>query len=256
MAVAFRRLAQRFMHANRRVCERLAGHLPHTRVNAFDRYADEVARLLANRGVVIDAGAGSTTPFASSAPPGSAYLVGVDLAFAALEANKGIDAAVVADLSGAIPARNASVDLVACRSLLEHLPETAGFWHECARVLRPGGEVICLAPGRYSWFALLNRMTPRRIARRVLFAFHPESVEVGGMDAHYVALYPAAVRRTLASVGFRDISIEPHYGTNYGYFFVPLFVVTSAIEIVLQALRLERLCSIMLIRATKPSGQF
>jgi SAM-dependent methyltransferase len=250
----FGRLVQRFTNANRRLCERVAGRLPHTRVNVFDRYADKVANLVPPGGVAIDAGAGATTPFASSALPSSAYLVGLDITAVALEANKEIDAAVVADLSSAIPLRDMSVDVVASRSFLEHLPETEGFFRECTRVLRPGGSLMCLAPGRYSWFALLNRMIPRRVARRMLFALHPESVDAGGMDAHYTALYPAAVRRTLASCGLDDISIEAHYGTNYGYSFVPLFIVTSVIEIVLKALRLERLCSTMLIRARKPSA--
>lgn len=63
-------------------------------------------------------------------------------------------AAATAD---ALPLAAASVDLVLSSWVLEHLPDPATTFHEVARVLRPGGALIVLAPGAWSPAALLNR---------------------------------------------------------------------------------------------------
>ncbi|MBN2303045.1 MAG: methyltransferase domain-containing protein [Anaerolineae bacterium] len=59
--------------------------------------------------------------------------------------------------ASALPLRAASVDLVVCSWVLEHLPDPARTLSEVARVLRPGGAFVFLAPGKYSPAALLNR---------------------------------------------------------------------------------------------------
>lgn len=57
----------------------------------------------------------------------------------------------------ALPLPAASVDLVICSWVLEHLPDPARTFAEIARVLRPGGALIFVAPGAWSLAALLNR---------------------------------------------------------------------------------------------------
>lgn len=59
--------------------------------------------------------------------------------------------------SDAIPLMSSSVDLVLSSWVLEHLPDPVQTFSEVARVLRPGGAFIFLAPGAWSPAALLNR---------------------------------------------------------------------------------------------------
>ncbi len=57
----------------------------------------------------------------------------------------------------AIPLPAQAVDVVIAAWVLEHLPAPERAFAEVARVLRPGGVFICLAPNRYSPVTLLNR---------------------------------------------------------------------------------------------------
>lgn len=73
----------------------------------------------------------------------------------------------LAATSDAIPLAPASVDLVLSSWVLEHLPDPARTFGEVARVLRPGGAFIFVAPGALSPAALLNRILRPLQARLV-----------------------------------------------------------------------------------------
>jgi SAM-dependent methyltransferase len=51
----------------------------------------------------------------------------------------------------ALPAADASVDVVACLQVLEHLWDQPGFIAECKRVLRPGGRLLITTPNRLTF---------------------------------------------------------------------------------------------------------
>ena len=61
-------------------------------------------------------------------------------------------------LAEAIPLPTACVDVVISAWVLEHLPDPARTFDEVARVLKPGGVFIFMAPNRNSPIALLNRL--------------------------------------------------------------------------------------------------
>ena len=58
-------------------------------------------------------------------------------------------------------------------SVLEHLPNVGGFLDEAARVLKEYAVMIHIFPGRYASFAVLNRVLPEHVKRRMLFASTP-----------------------------------------------------------------------------------
>ncbi len=83
--------------------------------------------------------------------------LGVDPDHASLAEHRLPDLPRVTATAAAIPLVDACIDVVISSWVLEHLPDPGCTFREVARVLRPGGAFIFLAPGAWSPAALLNR---------------------------------------------------------------------------------------------------
>ena len=97
---------------------------------------------------VLDLGCGAGR-FVAALREAGADPVGVELAGAALE--RAARNAPGADLrlaepDGSLPLEHASVDLVWCSEVLEHVADTAQLLLEARRVLRPGGRLLVTVP--------------------------------------------------------------------------------------------------------------
>jgi 2-polyprenyl-6-hydroxyphenyl methylase/3-demethylubiquinone-9 3-methyltransferase len=97
---------------------------------------------------VLDLGCGAGR-FVAALRDAGADPVGVEIAAAALERARGN--APGADLrliepDGSLPLEHASVDLVWCSEVLEHVPDTEHTLLEARRVLRPGGRILITVP--------------------------------------------------------------------------------------------------------------
>jgi SAM-dependent methyltransferase len=151
---------------------------------------------------VLDLGCG-TGRFVAAMRDAGADPVGVEIAEAALERARrnapGADLRLLA-ADGAIPLEDASVDLVWCSEVIEHVPDTAALLSEARRVLRTGGRLLLTTPShdlpRRALIALARferhfdplgqhvRFYSRRSLRRVLEEFAFEEVHIraiGGM---------------------------------------------------------------------------
>src|SRR5215210_4978473 len=116
---------------------------------------------------VLDLGCGAGR-FVAALRDAGADPVGVELSEAALErARRNVLGADLRPLGedGALPLEDASVDLVWCSEVLEHVPDTAGLLSEARRVLRTGGRLLVTTPSH-------------DLPRRVLLA-------LGRFDAHF-----------------------------------------------------------------------
>jgi len=60
-------------------------------------------------------------------------------------------------LADELPFRTASLDLIVCSWVLEHLADPARTFREIGRCLRPGGAFIFLTPNSVAFVTLLNR---------------------------------------------------------------------------------------------------
>ena len=158
---------------------------------------------------VLDLGCG-TGRFVAALRDAGADPVGVELAEGALErARRNVPGADLRLMGDGIPLEDASVDLVWCSEVLEHVPDTAGLLSEARRVLRTGGRLLVTTPShdlpRRALLALLRwephfdplgqhvRFYTRRSLGRVLDTFAFEDVHITGIGG------PPLLRETLVA---------------------------------------------------------
>lgn len=113
------------------------------------------------------------------------------------------------------PLADATVDLVICDNVLEHLPDPEAFFAEAWRVLEPGGYLCLRTPNRWNYIALLSRLVPNRSHTRVLSKAKAGLAEQDIFPTFYRCNTLPAVRRALARHGFDAVvygyEAEPSY---------------------------------------------
>ena len=95
-------------------------------------------------GVLVEVGCGDQ-PNRHLVPRDCQYL-GLDIASTGASFGTGLHPDYVRYAGGTFPYADASVDSILHTETLEHVVEYAGFLAECARVLRPGGEMCFTMP--------------------------------------------------------------------------------------------------------------
>ena len=244
------------IRANRRVCDKLAPHFPQTTPNMERLYVEKVAEHVnAKPGqVIIDVGGGRSCRFVEALePPRRGTIIAIDVAPGEMQHNTDVDAKVVGDVTRALPLEDQSVDLIASRSVLEHLPRLEPFMREAFRVLRPGGQCIHFFPCKFALFAMANQLIPNRVAKRLLYSVFEESAGIGGFPAHYDHCHDPAFTRLLEKNGFEILwRHHGYYQAHYFSFAVPLYVLAALYEMAVAALGLKRLCAYLIVIARKP----
>jgi SAM-dependent methyltransferase len=249
----------RFLDLNRRICERLDRILPYPPANTFwDSYTKRAAELAeqADPQRIVDIGAGRTTPYAALLSSRPRELIGIDVLDEDLRANHALNRRLTCDIARmGIPPGARGAGLITSRMVLEHLPDLDRFAGHVHDALAPGGRTIHLFAGRYSAFAILNALLPESVSRRILFAFRPESIEVGGFTTFYDRTNAGAAEAVFRRAGLADIEVRVSYQVSqYFNFFAPLFVLARLWEISLERLGPRDLASYVLLVARRPEA--
>lgn len=249
-------LLRAFFALNRRASASLRPLLPHAHAKLDDRYASTVAdhvKAAPEGAIVLDVGGGKRCWFAGmTGDSTTARIVAIDISREELTHNPDVDAKVVADIVQGLPLRSRGVDLIVSRSVLEHLRETEPFIQHASRVLKPGGYFIHLFPCRFAPFALINQLLPHRLSARIVHFIRPGSEGRLGFPAYYSNCYPTAMRSLLAKYGFevRDVQLS-FYQSTYFQFFLPLFLLSVAYELIVYTLGFNDLSAHVLVVARK-----
>jgi SAM-dependent methyltransferase len=145
---------------------------------------------------VLDLGAGAGR-FVAALREAGADPVGVEVAEAALERARTV--APGADLrllepDGSIPLEHASVDLVWCSEVLEHVADTGHLLLEARRVLRPGGRLLVTVPFHGRVQAALLALT------RFDAHFDP-------LGQHLRFFTRSSLARTLDATGYEQVEV-------------------------------------------------
>jgi SAM-dependent methyltransferase len=122
------------------------------------RFLEAIERLVRPGDRVLDAGCGSGRLFAYDLRGRASLIFGVDIS-PDVAHNANIDAPLRASLA-ALPFASETFDLIICKHVLEHLEEPESAFRELARVLRPHGRLLVLAPNRFHYVPLLASLLP------------------------------------------------------------------------------------------------
>lgn len=204
-------------------------------------------------GVVADIGGGRVCSFARDLPVGKQIrVVAVDVSAEELAANTTAHEKCVADVSRHLPFADGEIDLLVSRTVLEHVRDVESAAREMARVLRPGGQTFHLLPCRYALFALIARIVPFDLAKRVLHIIVPGSQGVVEFDVYYDHGHPKELERVFSAAGFRDVELECTWDQSaYFQAVFPVFLVVLLYQRVAALLRMRFLASYTIVSATR-----
>lgn len=219
----------------------------------FDRRVHKQIAELPAGGVFVDLGGGRRCAYRGALidrPDVTA--IAVDISLEELGANEHLALRVAADAAAGLGLATSSVDLLASRTLLEHVADVGAVGRAVADVLRPGGTVLHFLPCRYSLFAVAARLVPIRTALAVQHLATPGSVGHVEFAVYYDAGTPAAMKRRLQAAGFRQIDVTPCWSqSDYFRPVLPLYLIVVAFDAVIRRLRLSSLATYMIVEATK-----
>ena len=179
----------------------------------------------------------------------------VDVAPEELASNRDVDETRVADIVHGLPFEDGEVQLIASRTVLEHVPDIDAFFRHAARVLVPGGLTIHLIPSRYSLFAIAARLLPFGPTKAVLHRLYPWTSEVVEFPVFYDRCYPSGIKESLKRNGFQHVRIEATYNqTDYFAAFFPAYLLCLLYESIVRRLGLRNLAAYMVVIAERAPG--
>lgn len=253
-------LARRFFRTNETICDRIEEWLPDrfTRSLQMPHLASIVSEIsrLPPGAKVLDIGGGHDAPFSRQLSGGGRpTIIAMDISEQQLSANQTVNFGIVADACKGFPVEAGSIDVAVTRSLLEHLPDPRVTVREIARVLRPNGVCIHLFPSRFAPFALLNRLIPSKLGRRLLLAIFPEFADSSGFPAFYRDCDATTMKRLheAAELKVRFIELR-YYEAIYYKFFVPLYLIMVLYDYLMYLTGWPRLACQVLMVAEKPAA--
>lgn len=103
----------------------------------------------------------------------------------AIQSNPDMSRVIMIEADGKLALPDASVDLIICDWVVEHIEKPELFVSEVARVLRKGGWFCGRTTNRYGYISLASRMIPERLHERVLRRVQPNRKKEDVFPAFY-----------------------------------------------------------------------
>jgi SAM-dependent methyltransferase len=111
-------------------------------------------------------------------------VIGVDVD-PVVSSNPFIDEAVVIDPASPLPFPNDTFDVIVSDSTFEHVSDAKWVARELDRVLKVGGWICARTPNRNGYVALMNRIVPARVGKRLVLWAQPNRTSGDIFPAHY-----------------------------------------------------------------------
>ena len=155
-----------------------------------------------------------------------------------------------------LPFDDGRFDVIAIRSVVEHLEQPRETFRELSRVLKPGGKIFVNIPNKWDYVSVAARIAGHWKSSAL---HHVLKITWDDFPVFYRCNTAADLRRTLAGSGlsvevFRPLPSEPAYLR----FFVPLFLAGAVYQFVISLLSLDVLqpAFVVILRKTgEPSRE-
>jgi SAM-dependent methyltransferase len=182
---------------------------------------------------VIDVAAGSHWQFPLDYK--DAYgleLSGVDIDANAMNSNEALDFRYDADVCNASIIGKGNYDLLTCHSGIEHFQDVQKFLDAAFMSLRPGGAVIAQFPSSLAPFAIINKLLPQELKKKLLNAVFGSAADEIGYPVYYDKCRYSAFKGAAERSGFQvEYYLPTFLSSGYFSFLFPLFLLSQLLDI-------------------------
>lgn len=181
-------------------------------ISPYKRYQGLLTGLLDGSSVVLDVGCGRTFPMAEHLLATGAEVHGIDPVADPQDIALGVS--IRRANAAALPYDDGVFDVLTSQAVLEHLEDPKGVFTEFQRVLKPGGHVVFLTPGKYDYVSVIARIVPNSLHGMIVKATEGRN-EADTFPTFYAANSKRQIRRVASRVGFDIQTLE--YINEYPY---------------------------------------
>ena len=226
-------------------------HVEYLRLAALLFSAPDVKR-------VMDVAAGAHWQFPISYK--AAYgieLSGVDVDADAIKVNDALDLRFVDDVCRSSKIGLGNYDLLTCHSGIEHFPDVQKFLDNACSSLRPGGALIAQFPSPLAPFAIINRILPHGVKKKLLNTLLQSKADELGYPATYDKCRYTAFKAAAERSGFRVEYYLPSFMSS-GYFtwLLPLYLLSQLLDVFRLVIGSKDMASYNLFVLRRPGAHF
>ena len=177
-------------------------------------YERKLEEYLSDHKTVVDLGCGRSAPVLRRLRGRAARFIGVDL----VDFTEQIEGVELynADAAHMPFLKSDSVDLMFCRSVMEHITDPEEAFKEIHRVLKPGGHFVFLTANIYDYASIAAMIVPNRYHARIV-KFSEGRPEEDTFPTAYKCNSRRAIARLGRNHGFRVVQIS-YLGQYPNYF--------------------------------------
>ena len=211
--------------------------LYHKTETVHDYYDEQLAPLITEKTVLLDAGCGEKG-IMNKYNGRNKLSVGIDLSLDALKRNKSFDHLLNSDVAE-LPFKDGSFDVVISQWVGEHLKNPKLVYKEFARVLKRNGHLIIVTNSVYNIIMFVSAILPAKFRDKLKKKVFPSEIDEDTFPTYYKCNSKKAFENILSNLGFSKLFCGYSGDISIFLFSKFLFIVAFVYEIITDLNRLN-----------------